>query len=66
MMLFIFKVKDKDFPQIFEGGIEADSIEDALQLVKEEYAAELGTMPEEIRVIEIRESHAKSGYFTEQ
>jgi hypothetical protein len=55
MKTFSFTCKDSFFPQSFNGTIQADSIQEATQLIKEEYALNLDTTQEEIEVISIEE-----------
>jgi hypothetical protein len=55
MKTFSFTCKDSFFPQSFNGTIQADSIQEATQLIKEEYALNLDTTQEEIEVISIEQ-----------
>jgi hypothetical protein len=55
MKTFSFTCKDSFFPQSFNGTIQADSIQEATQLIKEEYALNLDTTQEEIEVVSIEE-----------
>lgn len=54
MTLFTFKVKDDFFPIIFEGEIEADTVQAAVEQLKDEYAHELDTTSDHIEVLEIK------------
>ena len=50
MKKFKFQVKDSFFPQVFNGEVEANSQEEAEQIIKEEYAYELDTTEDDIIV----------------
>ncbi|WP_186673002.1 hypothetical protein [Sporosarcina sp. BP05] len=50
MPVFNFKVKDDFFPQVFEGEIEADTKEKALDEISDWYAMELGTVSEALDI----------------
>lgn len=52
---YSFKLKDSFFPQSFSGTIQAESIQQANDNIKEEYAANLGTTEEDITITELME-----------
>lgn len=50
MKKFTFSVKDSFFPQVFNGEWEATTIQEAEKEIRDEYAYELDTTPEELTV----------------
>lgn len=54
-MKFKINVSDGFFPQTFEGEFEAKTKEKAIKDAKEEYASELGTTPDQIKIISVTE-----------
>jgi ribosomal protein L20A (L18A) len=52
-MKFDFMVSDGFFSHPFTGVMEAESKEEAIELIKDDYACELGTTQDQIEILEI-------------